>query len=77
MTVPAAVTATIRGATRPEDWAPTLSAFTTVFAAGQTVGPWAAGAVADRTSAAATLAWTAALCAAAALVAAAPSGPAR
>ncbi|MEV4197085.1 YbfB/YjiJ family MFS transporter [Micromonospora globbae] len=77
MTVPAAVTATIRGATRPEDWAPTLSAFTTVFAAGQTVGPWAAGAIADRTSAAATLAWTAALCAAAALVAAAPSGPAR
>ncbi|RKN53257.1 YbfB/YjiJ family MFS transporter [Micromonospora costi] len=72
MTVPAAVTATIRGATPPEDWTPTLSAFTTVFAAGQTIGPWAAGAIADRTSAAATLAWTAALCASAALVAAYP-----
>ncbi|MGK5740108.1 YbfB/YjiJ family MFS transporter [Micromonospora sp. URMC 103] len=70
MTVPAAVTTTIRGATRPEDWTPTLSAFTTVFAAGQTVGPWAAGAIADHTSAGATLAWTAALCASAALVAA-------
>ncbi|GAA0402099.1 YbfB/YjiJ family MFS transporter [Microbispora corallina] len=70
MTVPAAVTATIRGATRPEDWAPTLSAFTTVFAAGQAVGPWAAGAIADHTSAGATLVWTAALCASAAVVAA-------
>ncbi|GAB3339287.1 YbfB/YjiJ family MFS transporter [Micromonospora halotolerans] len=70
MTVPAAVTATIRGATRPEDWAPTLAAFTTVFAAGQTVGPWAAGTIADHTSADATLVWAAALCAAATLVAA-------
>lgn len=70
MTVPAAVTATIRSATRPEDWAPTLAAFTTVFAAGQTIGPWAAGAIADHTSAGATLVWTAALCALAALVAA-------
>ncbi|ETK32927.1 YbfB/YjiJ family MFS transporter [Microbispora sp. ATCC PTA-5024] len=70
MMVPAAVTAAIRGATRPEDWAPTLSAFTTVFAAGQAVGPWAAGAIADHTSAGATLVWTAALCASAAVVAA-------
>ncbi|MGQ5262054.1 YbfB/YjiJ family MFS transporter [Micromonospora sp. ZYX-F-536] len=70
MTVPAAVTATIRGATHPEDWAPTLAALTTVFAAGQTIGPWAAGTIADHTSADATLVWAAALCAAAALVAA-------
>ncbi|MGX7671070.1 YbfB/YjiJ family MFS transporter [Plantactinospora sp. DSM 117369] len=70
MTVPAAVTATIRSATRTEDWAPTLSAFTTVFAAGQTIGPWAAGTIADHSSTDATLVWTAALCASAALVAA-------
>lgn len=68
MTVPAAVTASIRSTTRPEAWAPTLAAFTTVFGAGQTLGPWAAGAIADRTSASAPLLWAAALCAAAALV---------
>ncbi|MEO3826370.1 YbfB/YjiJ family MFS transporter [Actinomadura sp. B10D3] len=70
MNVPAAVTATIRGANRQEDWAPTLAAFTTVFAAGQTVGPWVAGAIADHTTPDAALTWTAALCATAALVAA-------
>lgn len=70
MTVPAAVTASIHRTTRPEDWAPTLAAFTTVFAIGQTIGPWAAGAIADHTTDDAPLAWTAALCTAAALVAA-------
>jgi predicted MFS family arabinose efflux permease len=74
MAVPAAVTALIKTSTEPADWTPTLAAFTTVFAAGQTVGPWLAGIVADHTSAVAALVWTAALCAAAAVtVSRAPS----
>ncbi|MGZ2361942.1 YbfB/YjiJ family MFS transporter [Streptomyces sp. 372A] len=69
MSVPAAVTALIKTTVPPADWAPTLAAFTTVFAAGQTAGPLIAGVVADHTSTAATLAWTAILCAAAAVTA--------
>ncbi|MFI7442913.1 YbfB/YjiJ family MFS transporter [Nonomuraea indica] len=67
MGVPAAVTALIKADTPPADWTATLAAFTTLFAAGQTAGPWLAGLLADRTSTDATLAWTAVLCAAAAL----------
>ncbi|MFC4150009.1 YbfB/YjiJ family MFS transporter [Micromonospora mangrovi] len=70
MGVPAAVTALIKSATPPADWTGTLSAFTVLFAAGQTAGPWIAGVLADGTSAAATLAWTATLCGTAAVVAA-------
>jgi predicted MFS family arabinose efflux permease len=69
MGVPAAVTALIRANTPPADWTATLAVFTTLFAAGQTAGPWLAGILADHTSTSATLAWTAALCAAAALIA--------
>jgi len=69
MGVPAAVTALIRDNTPPADWTATLAAFTVLFAAGQTAGPWLAGIVADHTSTDATLAWTAALCALAALIA--------
>jgi predicted MFS family arabinose efflux permease len=69
MAVPAAVTALIKANTAPADWTPTLAAFTTLFAAGQTIGPWLAGLVADHTSTYAALAWTAILCAAAAVVA--------
>ncbi|MDQ0381661.1 YbfB/YjiJ family MFS transporter [Amycolatopsis thermophila] len=70
--VPAAVTTLIKDHTPPADWTATLGAFTTVFAAGQTAGPWLAGVVADRTTPAATVAWTAVLCAAGALVALIP-----
>jgi predicted MFS family arabinose efflux permease len=70
MGVPAAVTALIKAYTPSADWTATLAAFTTIFAAGQTAGPWLAGFVADHTSTAAALAWTAILCAAAALIAA-------
>ncbi|WP_433346984.1 YbfB/YjiJ family MFS transporter [Micromonospora sp. CA-111912] len=70
MSVPAAVTALIRANTPPADWTATLAAFTTLFAVGQTAGPWIAGIVADHTSTEATLAWTAILCAVAALIAA-------
>ncbi|MEV4300276.1 YbfB/YjiJ family MFS transporter [Microbispora rosea] len=70
MGVPAAVTALIKANTPPADWTATLAAFTVIFAAGQTAGPWLAGLVADHTSTAAALAWTAILCAAAALIAA-------
>ncbi|GAB3795962.1 YbfB/YjiJ family MFS transporter [Micromonospora zhanjiangensis] len=66
MGVPAAITALIRARTPAVDWAATLAVFTTVFAAGQTAGPWLAGLVADHTSTAATLGWTAVLCTAAA-----------
>lgn len=41
-----------------------LATFTVVFAVGQTAGPYLAGALADRYGTGATLAWTAALCAA-------------
>ncbi|MEJ2852954.1 MULTISPECIES: YbfB/YjiJ family MFS transporter [unclassified Saccharothrix] len=67
MCVPAAVTALIKA--RVADPTATLAAFTTLFAAGQTVGPWLAGLVADRTSTDATVLWTAVLCWAGALVA--------
>jgi predicted MFS family arabinose efflux permease len=73
MGVPAAVTAFIKARTHAVDWTATLAAFTTVFAAGQSAGPWLAGVVADHTSASATLAWTSVLCGAAALIAAAGS----
>ncbi|WNV83399.1 YbfB/YjiJ family MFS transporter [Umezawaea sp. Da 62-37] len=73
MAVPAAVTAHIRTAVPPADWTATLAAFTALFATGQTVGPWLAGVLADRTSTAAPLAWTVALCAAAAVLAAVPA----
>ncbi|MER5626712.1 YbfB/YjiJ family MFS transporter [Streptosporangium sp. NPDC002544] len=69
MGVPAAITALIKGNVPPADWTATLAAFTTVFAAGQTAGPWIAGVVADHTSTEATLAWTAILCAAASAIA--------
>ncbi|WP_327113815.1 hypothetical protein OHB12_32595 [Nocardia sp. NBC_01730] len=51
---------------------PTLAAFTTAFAIGQTVGPWSAGILADHTSIAAAVAWTAILCTAAAAISATP-----
>jgi predicted MFS family arabinose efflux permease len=60
--VPAAVTALIKRNTPAADWTATLVAFTTLFAAGQTVGPWIAGVLADHTSTGATVAWTAVLC---------------
>ncbi|MGN9788586.1 YbfB/YjiJ family MFS transporter [Nonomuraea sp. ZG12] len=69
MGVPAAVTALIKADVPSADWTATLAAFTTVFAAGQTAGPWIAGVVADHTSTEATLAWTAILCAAASVTA--------
>nr|WP_055501852.1 YbfB/YjiJ family MFS transporter [Nonomuraea pusilla] len=71
MSVPAAVTALVKAGTPPAGWTATLAAFTTVFAVGQTAGPWLAGTLADHTSTDATLAWTAILCAAAAAIAAA------
>jgi len=70
MGVPAAVTATIRTATPPAAWTPTLAAFTALFAAGQTAGPWIAGALADHLGSGATVTFTAALCATAAVFAA-------
>lgn len=72
MGVPAAVTAIVRDAVPTADLTATLAAFTTLFAAGQTAGPWLAGVVADRTSTDATLAWTAVLCAAAAVIVVSP-----
>ncbi|WP_245550761.1 YbfB/YjiJ family MFS transporter [Nocardia paucivorans] len=70
MTVPAVVTALVKNTTAPPDWTATLAACTTVFAIGQTVGPWLAGLVADHTGADATVAWTTVLCFVAAAIAA-------
>lgn len=72
MGVPAAV---IKTRTPIVDWTATLAAFTTVFAAGQCAGPWIAGALADHTSPVVVLAWTSALCGAAALIAVTDSRP--
>nr|WP_296064907.1 YbfB/YjiJ family MFS transporter [uncultured Actinoplanes sp.] len=69
MAVPAAVTALVRATTTPERLTGALSAFTVIFAVGQMAGPWLAGALADRTTAAAVLGWTATLCAAGAVLA--------
>ena len=69
LAVPAAVTSAVQEIIPPADWTRALATFTIVFAAGQTAGPYLAGALADRYGAGATLAWTAALCAAAAALA--------
>lgn len=69
MSVPAAVTARVRDAVPPGDLAATIAAFTVLFAAGQAVGPWIAGTIADHTSTGATVAWTVVLCAAGAGIA--------
>jgi predicted MFS family arabinose efflux permease len=66
LVVPAAVTALIRAATPPSEWTGALTAFTLIFAVGQTGGPYLAGVLADRYGTGATLAWTTALCAIAA-----------
>ncbi len=71
MMVPAVVTTLVKNTVPQSGWTATLAACTTVFAAGQTAGPWVAGIVADHTGTATTLAWTAILCAAAAAMAAA------
>jgi predicted MFS family arabinose efflux permease len=68
--VPAAITALNRAAVAPSDWTGALATFTVVFAAGQTAGPYLAGALADRYGTGATLAWTAALCGAGAVISA-------
>jgi predicted MFS family arabinose efflux permease len=60
--VPAAVAALVHDYTTPADRMPTLVALTAFFAAGQTAGPWAAGALADHTTPSFTLGWTAILC---------------
>ncbi len=69
LAVPAAVTNTVQAAIPSADWTRALATFTIVFAAGQTAGPYLAGALADQYGAGATLAWTAALCAAGAALA--------
>ncbi|GAA4249703.1 YbfB/YjiJ family MFS transporter [Dactylosporangium darangshiense] len=81
MAVPAAVTGIARGKAAHGRVTTVVARLTVVFAAGQMAGPWLAGLVADRTTPAAALVWTAALCAAAAVVAArgagAPAGEVR
>ncbi|MGH3658589.1 MAG: YbfB/YjiJ family MFS transporter, partial [Micromonosporaceae bacterium] len=49
MIVPAAVTTLVRANTTPDGLTSALATFTAIFAAGQTAGPWLAGALADRT----------------------------
>lgn len=77
MTVPAVVTAIVKNHIRPADWTPTLACCTAVFAAGQTVGPWAAGALADHLGATAPVWWTVLLCGLGSIVAAARPLPGR
>lgn len=77
MTVPAVVTAIVKNHTAAQDWTPTLAACTAVFAAGQMVGPWAAGALADRYGSTAPVLWTVLLCALGAIAAATQSLPDR
>jgi predicted MFS family arabinose efflux permease len=72
--VPAAVTAFIRDLVPRAVWTRALALLTVIFAAGQTAGPYLAGALADHYGPAATLIWTAALCAAASAIAASLPG---
>jgi predicted MFS family arabinose efflux permease len=71
LVVPAAITQLIRKSVPPPGWTAALAAFTVVFAAGQTAGPYLAGALADHYGTGAILTWTAALCVAGAGLAAA------
>lgn len=77
MTVPAVVTAIVKNHTRAADWTPTLAFCTAVFAAGQTVGPWVAGVLADRLGATAPVWCTILLCGIGSIVAAARPLPDR
>ncbi|MFI7613636.1 YbfB/YjiJ family MFS transporter [Nonomuraea terrae] len=69
MVIPSAVTALVRATVPEAAWTGVLGALTVVFAAGQTAGPWVAGALAGLTTPGMALAWNAALCGCAALVA--------
>jgi predicted MFS family arabinose efflux permease len=62
LVVPAAITSLIDSAVPRAEWTRVLATFTVVFAAGQTAGPYLAGALADRYGTGATLVWTAVLC---------------
>jgi predicted MFS family arabinose efflux permease len=78
MAVPSAVTALLSANVPPHARTAALAAFTVVFSIGQAIGPWLAGAIADRTATAATLGWTVAVCAVAGLLSAIhrqPEGP--
>lgn len=70
LVVPAAITALIRKTTPPGQWTTALAAFTVIFAVGQMVGPYLAGALADRYGTGATLVSASALCAAGATLSA-------
>jgi len=61
MGVPAATTALIRSSIPPSRWTATLAAFTVIFALGQSVGPWAAGQLANGGGTGTTIVWTAVL----------------
>jgi predicted MFS family arabinose efflux permease len=69
LNVPASVAALVRRTVPRHEWTAVIGTLTVLFAAGQTVGPWPAGYLADHLGAGATLGWTGALCAAGALVA--------
>jgi predicted MFS family arabinose efflux permease len=70
MAVPAAVAAVVHDAVSPGAVAGAMGGLTVVFAAGQGLGPWLAGLLADQTSSLATVTFTCVLCAVAAAVAA-------
>jgi predicted MFS family arabinose efflux permease len=70
LAVPAAITRLVHAAVPRAGWTGALAAFTSVFAIGQTAGPYLAGVLADRYGTGATLVWTAALCAAGAVLSA-------
>ncbi|MEV6527549.1 YbfB/YjiJ family MFS transporter [Longispora sp. NPDC051575] len=62
MMVPAGVTTLLRAAAPGKDPTSVLGGLTVLFATGQMLGPWLAGLIADQTTPAAALAWTAVLC---------------
>ncbi len=68
LVVPAAITRLVHAAVPRRGWTAALAAFTVVFAAGQMAGPYLAGVLADSYGTGATLVWTAALCAAGAVL---------
>lgn len=69
LNVPASVAALVRRTVPQARWTSTIGALTVWFAAGQTIGPWPAGFLADQLGTGAALGWTAVLCAGGAVAA--------
>lgn len=69
MSVPVAITGRVREVLPEAAWGRAISALTVLFSVGQILGPWASGALADRTGPWVVIVWTAVLCGLGAVIA--------